>query len=244
MRNDFTPRLQYTLAAVGVIGGAVSLGYSVYKGVKASSDEKSAQGDANNLKRPYDKISDEHFQNQNLAREQATGGLPIDVKLGMQRDRDRGLSTSLDALKQGGGGPNDFARLNSIYDDSLKNESADDAKQHFANIQYLIGLNKDMAAEKKTAWGVNEYQPYESKLAEIQGRKVAAKTNFNNAVQEGIGSIDSISTTLQNAVGGYKGNGGGSAADASHVGDTSWYGSDPLNNDTAEVPEENIPGNS
>lgn len=204
MRNCWQPRLQYTLGAISAIGGVASLGYSIYKGVKADHEEKAAQTDANNLKRPFEKVSDEYYQNQNIAREQASGGLPIDVKLNLESQRNKGLGTSIGALNQAGGSPNDYARLNSIYDDSLKNESAEDAQQHFANIQYLMGVNKDMAGQKTTQWGVNEYQPYESKLAEIQGRKVASKTNFNNAVEEGIGSIDSVSTTIQNAVGGRK----------------------------------------
>lgn len=219
-------RLQYTLAAVGVIGSVASLGYSVYKDVKSEKQDKQAAAEGASLKRPFEKIQDEYYQNQNIAKEQATSGLPIDVKLGLQKQRDRGLSSSLDALKQGGGGPNDFGRLNSIYDDSLKNESAEDAQQHFANIQYLLGVNKDIAGQKTTQWGVNEYQPYESKLAEIQGRRTAAQTNEANAVNQGIGSITSITTSLKNAVGGYKNT--PSSVDASHDGDSSWYGSDAL----------------
>lgn len=232
MRNVWTPQLQYTLGAVGVIGGAASLLYSGYKAVKAGNDEKSAQGDANNLKRPYEKIQDEYYQNQNTAKELASGGIPIDTKNYLQEQRDRGFSSSADALKQGGGGPNDFAHLNSIYDDSLKNESAEDAQQHFANIQYLMGVNKDIAGQKTTQWGVNEYQPFESKLKEIQDRKVAAKTNQNNAVNEGIGSLTSITTTLQNRADANAGRGdaggGSQAVTNDRAYDPGWYGADSI----------------
>ena len=42
MRNFWEPRLQYTLAAIGIIGGVASTGYSIYKGIKAGQEEKKA----------------------------------------------------------------------------------------------------------------------------------------------------------------------------------------------------------
>jgi hypothetical protein len=208
MFNFFLPRLQYSVAAIGV--GVAGLGYSIYKGERAHSEEKKAESEGNNIRRPFAKIQDEYFQNQNIAKEQATSGLPVDVKNSLQKQRNEGFGTSVDALKQAGGGVNDFSKLSKVFDDSLVNEGAADANQHFANIQYLTGINKDLAGQKNTQWGVNEYQPFESKLKEIQDRRIAAQTNQNNAVNEGIGSLAAISTSINSAVGGPKGGDDGS----------------------------------
>jgi hypothetical protein len=201
MLNDFTPRLQYTLAAIGVIGGVASLGYSVYKDVKAGQENKAATAEGNNLRRPFEQIQPEYYQNKNIATEQAFSGLPVDTKNLLQQQREKAFGTSSDALARSGGNPNDYARLNKIFDDSLLSEAAQDSQFHMENIKYLTGINKDLAGQKTTQWGVNEYQPFESKLKEIQDRKIAAKQNQNNAINEGIGSISAITT----AVGNYKG---------------------------------------
>lgn len=184
------------MAWASVAVGAVSLGASVYKGIKAKNQDNAAAKEGAALKRPFEKVQDEYFQDRNIAAEQATGGLSVDEKNYAQEQRDRGLSSSLEALKETGGGPNDFARVNGIFSDSLKSQSALDSQEHLKNIDFFTGVNKDLAGQKTTQFGVNELQPYESKLKEIQDRRIAAQTNQNNAVDEGIGSLSALATGL------------------------------------------------
>lgn len=184
------------MAWVSVAVGAVSLGTSVYKGIKAKNQDNAAAKEGAGLKRPFEKIQDEYFQNRNITAENATGGLSNDEKNYAQEQRDRALGSSLEALKETGGGPNDFARINGIFSDSLKSESVLDAQTHLQNINFFTNANKDLAGQKTTQFGVNELQPYESKLKEIQDRRIAAQTNENNAVDEGIGSLSAIGTSL------------------------------------------------
>lgn len=178
--------------AVGV--GAISLGTSVYKGIKAHSAEKAAKREAEALKRPAYQIPQEYYENKKIAGELAQQGLTSAEKQYAGEQRERGLSSSLSALKQTGGGPNDFAGLNSIFDDSLKNQSALDAQQHMQNINFFTKTNEELAGQKGIKWGLNELQPYETKLKEIQDRRIAAKTNENNAVNEGVGSLSAMAT--------------------------------------------------
>lgn len=178
--------------SVGV--GAVSLGTSIYKGIKAHSADKAAEREGNALKRPAYQIPDEYYQNRNVAGQLAEQGLTSAEKQYAGEQRQEGLSSSLSALKQTGGGPNDFAGLSKVFDDSLKSQSALDAQEHMQNINFFTKTNEELAGQKGIKWGLNELQPYESKLKEIQDRRIAAKTNENNAVNEGLGSLSAAAT--------------------------------------------------
>lgn len=184
---------------VSVSVAAVGAGTSIYKGIKAKQQDKAAAAEGAALKRPAYQIPTEDIQNRNIAEEQATGGLSAAEKQYAGEQRERALSSSLDALGETGGGPNDFAQLNHIFDDSLKNQSALDAQLHHQNIEFFTKANQDVAAQKSIQWGINELQPYESKLKEIQDRRIAAQTNENNAVNEGLGSLTAGATGINSA---------------------------------------------
>jgi hypothetical protein len=200
MKTDFTPRLQRTFAAVSVGGAAVSLIASGVKYFGAQKEKKQAKAEGAALQRPYEKIPDEYFQNRNIAEQQALSGLSVDEK-GYTRDqRGEAFGSAADALSKSGGTPNDYSKVIAAFNDSLKGEAAIDAQQHAKNIEYFMGVNRELAGQKTTQWGVNEYQPFESKLKEIQDRRIAATTNKNNAINEGIGSLAALSTSINSAV--------------------------------------------
>lgn len=181
-------------ASVAVAG--VSAGISGYKAIKADQADKSAAKEGASLKRPFYQIPGEYTENRNIAAERATQGLSADEKTYAGEQRERGLASSLSTLGETGGGPNDFSQLNQVFADSLKSQSALDAQLHMKNIEFFTNANKDLAGQKATAFGVNELQPYESKLQEIQGRRTAAQTNRNNAIDETIGSLSAVGTGI------------------------------------------------
>lgn len=179
--------------SVGV--GAVSLGTSIYKGFKAKSQDKAAAREGAATKRPFYSVPSEDIINRNIAGNMAGQGLSSAEKQYAGEQRERGLSSSAHALSETGAGVNQFGELNHIFDDSLKSQSALDAQEHKGNIDFFTKTNSEVAAQKGIQFGVNEMQPYESKLKEIQDRRIAAKTNENNAVNEGIGSLSAAATS-------------------------------------------------
>ena len=191
------PRLQRTFAIVGAGVGALAGGVSIYKTLHSASQEKKDRAEASRLKQPFLKVQDDYIQNQNLAREQATGGIPIDTKNFIDSKREQGLSSTLSTLQKTGASPDEFARANQLFGDSLKSEASDDAMMHIENIKQLMSVNKDIAGQKTNQWTVNEYAPYESKLKEITERRAADVQNMWNGISEGIGSLSAIGTSLQ-----------------------------------------------
>jgi hypothetical protein len=181
---------------VSVSVAGFSAGVSLYKGIKAhSADEKAAKEGAA-MKRPFYSIPTEDIINRNIWGEQAQQGLSSAEKQYAGEQRERGLSSSAHALSETGAGVNHFGELNQVFADSLKSQSALDAQEHKANIDMFTKANSEISAQKGIQFGINELQPYESKLKEIQDRRIAAKTNENNAVNEGIGSLSAAATGI------------------------------------------------
>jgi hypothetical protein len=198
MRHNYINQFCYTWATVGVAG--VSAGVSLYKGLKAHSQDEKAAREGSALRRPFYTIPMEYNEDKNIWEEAAGQGLSSAEKQYAGQQRERGLSSSLSALKQTGAGPNEFAGLNKIFDDSLNSQSVADANQHLQNIQMFTKANEELAGQKGIQFGINELQPYESKLKEIQDRRTAAQTNENNAVNEGIGSLAAGATGYNSAI--------------------------------------------
>ena len=192
MRLNYINNFQYTWATVAVAG--VSTGISIYKGIKAHSADKKAEAEGNAMKRPFYSVPNEDIINRNIFGQEAEQGLTSGEKQYAGEQRERGLASSVDALSETGAGVNQFGELSGIFDDSLKSQSAQDAAMHHQNIEMFTKANSEIAAQKGIQFGINELQPYESKLKEIQDRRTAAKINENNAVNEGIGSLSAAAT--------------------------------------------------
>jgi hypothetical protein len=184
------------VTAIAAIGG---LALGAAKFISSANQQKKDRAKAERMRRPYLKVQDEYFQNRNIAEQLATSGLPIDVTNQLARQRAQGLTTSLDALKQVSGSPNAFAALNKSFSDSLLNESSLNAQQQLKNIEYFMSVNKDIAGQRTTQFGVNELQPYQNDLKQLNERLAASEQNKWQGASEAIGSLSAIGTQYTNA---------------------------------------------
>lgn len=183
--------MQAGASAISLAEGEVQFVSSLIKGKK--DKEELAR-----LKQPFYKIQNEYVENRNLAAQMATGGLPDATKNMMLTETQRGLGASLGAMKQTGGGINDMARLNSIIGDSINTIGAEDANARIKNIQYYMGVNKDLAGQKTMKWSLDEYQPYERKLKELTERRAADEKNAYNGANQISGSLSNLGTAMDN----------------------------------------------
>lgn len=212
--------------------GAEALGAAQF--FTGNSKLKKDRAELAALKTPFYKIQDEYLKNQNIAEQQAGQGLSTDTKNFLTEEGESGLGTSISAINAGGGNPNDIARLFDTYQKNTRAIGAEDAATHQKNIEYYMGANKDLAAQKTIQWGVNEKQPYENKLKELTERRAADEqtkwgglsTAVTSALGAGIGGQNkdlikglfskqgttedpfTTNTTLGNIGGGVGGSGG------------------------------------
>lgn len=177
----------------------LSVGKGAYDFFKGRADEKKANEELARLKNPFYKIQDEYTQNRNIAGNMATSGLPDATKDYLTTESQRGLGTSINAITQNGGNPNDAGRLMDIYNSSINRVAAQDAQARIGNIQNFMNVNRELAGQKTIQWSLNEYAPFQRKLKELTQRKAAAQTNQNTGINTAIGAISSNETANQNA---------------------------------------------
>lgn len=197
MKLDYLNSKLFSWATVAV--GGTSLAISGYKAIKANQADKAAKREGDAMKRPFYSVPSEDIINRNIFGQNAEQGLSSAEKQYAGEQRERGLASSVNALSETGASVNQFGELNNIFDDSLKSQSALDAQEHKQNIDAFAKANSEISAQKGIQFGINELQPYESKLKEIQDRRTAAKTNENNAINEGLGSASAVATGINSA---------------------------------------------
>jgi hypothetical protein len=180
---------------VGNLGGE-ALGIGQF--IKGLSDSKKAKNELDNLRQPFYKVQDAYYQNRNLSEERAGGGLGADTMNYLTTEGQRGLGSSISALNQGGGNPNDVANLFDSYSRSIQSTAAKDSQAHQQNIDYFMQANKDLAGQQNTAWTINEYQPYAAKLKELTERRAAAEQNEWGGLSTAVGSMIGAGTAKMN----------------------------------------------
>jgi hypothetical protein len=161
-------------------------------------DNKKAQTELTRLKTPFYKVQDEYFQNRNLAAQQAAGGLPSATRNYLTTEAQRGLGSSLGAIEQTGGGVNDVAKILDSYNNNLQSTAAQDAQAHTQYLQEFLNRNQDVAGQKNMQFAINEYQPYENKLKQLQQRIATNKQNLFGGFSDAIGGASAASTGFQN----------------------------------------------
>lgn len=181
---------------------AASIGVNLAELIGAGHRIKKETAELNALKQPFFRIQDEYFQNKNITAGEAMGGVGQSVKDFAATQRDKGLSTSISSMLQAGAMPGDITKLFDVYDSSVAGEAARDAEAHRQNIQMLMNANKDLAGQKTTAWGVNEFAPYERKLKQLTENITQEKMNKSAALQGIVSSIGSFGTSTMNNFGG------------------------------------------
>lgn len=169
-----------------------------YQFIDSIGKEKKDRAALANIKDPFYKIQDEYLQNRNLAESQAQGGLPAASKDYLTSESQRGLGAGIGGILQGGGNPNDIAKLFDSYSKSIDRTAAEDADQHIKNIQYFSKVNSDLAGQKTTQWSLNEYQPTQEKKRQLSENIASDKTNAYGGANTAIGSLGALGTSLTN----------------------------------------------
>lgn len=187
------------------LGGGLITASAILGGVKSGAQLISSLGklkkdkeEQAKLKTPFYKVQDEYYQNRNMANEMAQGGLGAATKDYATTQGERGLGAGIKGILGAGGDPNDISHLFDSYDRSIDRISSADAQAHLDNIKYFTQANKDLAGQKTTAWGINEYKPYQDKLSELTNRRAADEKSAWNGASGIIGSIGAVGTGMQN----------------------------------------------
>lgn len=197
MFDNFQSRFQYAWATAVVAGGSALIG--LYESEKAGSDKKKAKAEQDRLAKPFYKIQDEYYNNQNLSTELAGQGYTSSAKDFLTEESRRGLGTGIDAIEATGGSANDISKLYGVYQQSLRNTAAGDAQQQIENIKTLMSANKDIAGQKTTKWSLDQDRTYQTKLKELKERQAIDDHNKWEGIQTAVGSLGAAATAVSNS---------------------------------------------
>lgn len=174
------------LTVGAVVAGVGGIG-KLFSGLSQNSNANKLK---NSLVRPTYNIQDQYYTNQNLAEQQAEGGLSEASKSYYGGQADRGLTAGINATLAGGGDVNSIGNLYDKYNQGNMAIAAKDSELQNDNIRYLIDRNKDLASEETKAWALNKYEPYKDQAQAATAEKNAAQQN----IWGGIGQIGSAIT--------------------------------------------------
>ena len=144
------------------------------------------------------KVQDEYYQNRNMARELAQGGMPQEAKDYLTSESQRGLGAGIQGVLSSGGGPEAIASLFDSYNRSIDNTAVQDAQMKVENIGRLMAANKDVAGQETMKWTLNDYGPYQARLKQLTQNIANAETNMWGAASGVSQGLTSLGTSISN----------------------------------------------
>ena len=183
------------LVTASAVLGAAKGGAQLYSSLHKLGKDKEELA---KLKPAFYKVQDEYYQDKNQAAEMVQGGIPAATRDYATTEGERGLGAGIKGITASGGNPSDISHLFDSYDRSIDRISSADAQAHLDNIKYFTQANKELAGQKTTQWGVNEYKPYQDKLSELTARRGADEKSAWNGASGIIGSVGALGTSMQN----------------------------------------------
>lgn len=179
--------------------GVAGLGLEAYKLLHASHQEKEDKKKQENMKRPFEQIPPEYYQSENLAEQQASTGFSGTQDFDFFKNLKEGFGGSVSGTINNTNDPNAINKLFQSYGESVGGYKAREGQQQQENVKALINEKKDLAGQKTTAWAVNELQPYEEKVKQINERLGADEQNKWNAAQGAVSVLSSTAVGLSNS---------------------------------------------
>lgn len=184
---------------LSIASEVASAGLGIAQSISGAINLRKDKKELANLARPFSKIQDEYFQNRKIAAEQAMTGTPAATRDYVSSERRQGLGTGIAALLQSGVNPGDVGKLFETYTNSINSDAARDAQDRIKNIDYFIGVNKDLAGQKTQQFVVNDLAPYERKLKQLADKAATDKSNIWGGIGAAIGATSSAGTALTNS---------------------------------------------
>lgn len=174
-------------ALASILVGLGTAGYNAYQKKKLKK-EMDAMGEEQ-----Y-QIPQEYYDNLGLAQSEAQTGFSPETLAAITQQFQQGLASSNNAILQGGGGINDYAKMYGQYTNQIANLGVQDDMLRNQKIQNLLQATSTIAGQKALKWKVNEYD------RERNNRAAAAMLmgGYQKGIQSGLGTAASGAAGLGN----------------------------------------------
>jgi hypothetical protein len=201
-----------------IIPAAIGAASGIYKFVSGIKNTKEAKR-LEKMQRPKYDIPQSEFDAYRMLGAKANQGLAAGSKQILQENADRGFSSGISAVLQGGGNPGDVAKLYDSYMGGINQMTlANDAAQ-VSNFNNFVNANYRMSNFTDKKWMINDYGPWadsQKKAAQLrslgEGQKAAGIDTFASSLMGAFGNAGKGGGGGQQGGGGGGEGGGGEAA--------------------------------
>lgn len=163
------------LPILPLLGVGISALGSIFQGAQQRAQAR--RNERNNI-RPNYTISPEILQNQAIARQNASVGLPDQVYNNQLNLIQQNMATGLRNLGQRATNPVNINSLVSTSNQAVGNLNAMDAQARQQNLNQLYNQNANVASERRQQFNVNQLQPYQQNVQNIISQRRAGTQNI------------------------------------------------------------------
>jgi hypothetical protein len=171
--------------------GLGTAGYNAYK-------KKQAQNKLDNLAKNDYQTPQEYYDILGLAQSEAQTGYSPETLQSIQDQYNQNLTSSNQAILQGGGGINDISKNYSVYTDSVAKLGVADDTLSNAKMQNLYQATATIAGQKALEWKLNKYDRERNEriagAMAVQGYGQGVNKGLNQAVQGGTNLFSYLQT--------------------------------------------------
>lgn len=179
-----------------IVPAAIAAAIGIYK-VAEGAHEKSQAKKLAATNRPVYNIPQSDYNNLSIAQSMAGQGLSDGSKQILLDNADRGLATSVSAVLQGGGNPNDVGGIYKTYLDNLSNVAVYDNQMKVKNMDTLLAANYRMSDQTDKQWQINNWGPYADKLKAAAQLRAMGSDSTNSGLSTVASAAMSVGSGLQ-----------------------------------------------
>lgn len=179
-----------------IVPAAIAAAIGIYK-VAQGAHEKSQAKKLAATNRPVYNIPQSDYNNLSIAQSMAGQGLSDGSKQILLDNADRGLATSVSAVLQGGGNPNDVGGIYKSYLDNLSNVAVYDNQMKLKNMDTLLAANYRMSDQEDKLWQINNWGPYADKLKAAAQLRAMGSESTNSGLSTVASAAMSVGSGIQ-----------------------------------------------
>lgn len=147
----------------GLIAGGANIIGGLIKGFTGGKQKREGKKLLSGLEMPEEQLAPELLENQRLARENASAGMPSEQYAQAMKNIQRNQLTAFRAAKDRRGGLGSLSGILQGTNDAALNLSSESARMRAANQSQLLNVNSNIASWKSKLFDLNKRTPYEEK---------------------------------------------------------------------------------
>lgn len=173
----------------GLISGGVGLVGGLVKGILGGGQKRKGKKLLNSLQFPEEQLATELTENQNIARQRASQGLPSEQYATAMKGIQRNQLSAFKQAKDRRGGLGSIATIQQGTNDASLNLNAKDAAMRVDNEGRLMDVNNQIAGWKSKLFDLNKRDKYKNDYNYAMGLIGSGNQNIAGGIDQAVAGI-------------------------------------------------------